>query len=103
MAAKLEPAAATMAAAFRSARNTRERGRESGETSECSGSSGVRIWRLREQGGAWRGGRTRGGNEVRALLHGCHGDKTTNTWRASLCPTWGPFLGHLCSELGYGP
>jgi len=50
----LELAAATMAAAFRSARSTRERGKESGEASECSGSSGVCIWRHREQGGAWR-------------------------------------------------
>jgi len=43
----LELAAATMAAAFRSARSTRERGKESGEASECSGSSGIRIWRRR--------------------------------------------------------
>ena len=83
-------------------RSTRERGRKSGEASECSGSSGVRIWRLREQGGTWRGGRTCGGNEARALLHVCHGDNSTSTWRASLCPTWGLFFGifRADSELG---
>jgi len=67
------------------------------------GQLGLSHLEAQGQGSAWRGGGTRGGNGVRALLHGCHGDKTTNTWRASLCPTWGPFLGHLCSELGYGP
>jgi len=36
----------------------------------CQGSSGVRIWSRREQGGAWRGVRTRVGNGGRALLHG---------------------------------
>jgi len=98
----LELAAATMAAAFRSARSTRERGKESGEASECSGSSGVRIWRHREQGGAWRGGRTCGSNGARALLHGCHGDNSTSTWRASLCPTWGPFFGIFRADFELG-
>ena len=68
----------------------------------CQGSSGVRIWTHREQGGAWRGGRTRGSNGARALLHGCHGDNSSSTWRASLCPTWGPFFGIFRADSDLG-
>jgi len=39
----------------------------------------------------------------RALVHGHHEVISSSTWRALLCPTWSPFLGQLCSELGYGP
>ena len=57
-----------------------ERGRPEEASAGCQGSSGIRIWRRREQGGAWRGDRTRGGNEARALLHGYHGALSSNTW-----------------------
>ena len=35
-------------------------------------------------------------------VHGCHGDNSSSTWRASLCPTWSPFFGifHVDSDLG---
>ena len=102
MAAKLELAAATMAAVSQSARAAQE-----SEGGRVGRRVSARVARAFAFGGT--GSRVARGAEVertagtgRALLHGCHGDNSTSTWRASLCPTWGPFFGifRADSELG---
>ena len=60
------------------AKEERQGGRERGR--EAWRHPGARSWSSRARGDAWHGGRTRGGNETRALLHGCHGALSSNTW-----------------------
>jgi len=102
MAAKLELVAATMAATSRSARAAPES--EGGRVGRRVSARAARAFAF---GGT--GSRVVRGAEVeraaamgRALLHGCHRDNSTSTWRASLFPTWGPFFGifRADSELG---
>ena len=57
---------------------------------------------LREQGYNREAGHVAMGGHA-ASMHSGHVGNLSSTWRASLCPTWSPFLGRLCSELGYGP
>ena len=81
-------------------RNARERGMESGEASE--GWGGVRLGSPHQQRCWQRRGAHIGHGGGMTSAWSPRGI-TSNAWCALRCPTWRPFLGWLCSELGYGP